>query len=199
MKWSRSLGELSGKRFGLLVVVKRAQQDGKRVFWECKCDCGKTVIKPARRLTTSNKGPNNCGCLKKGGSIPKVFEWTGEMEKSVANNADMIQPLALSSNIFDQHEACSLAMDSLMDAAKIRRKGSTDAEFRTLVRLLMRRKTVNLIRFQNAAKRNAVDGHIRLDLENEEGDPVIERIVDSKQLDPSQALSLSELFLGLGT
>ena len=58
--------DLSGKRFGKLTVIKRAEnsQDD-RVQWMCKCDCGKEVIIRSSSLI-SNK-TRSCGCLS--GSI----------------------------------------------------------------------------------------------------------------------------------
>lgn len=60
------LVDLTGKRFGRLIVIKR---DGTKVFpsgqkrplWLCKCDCGKEVHILARNLITGNT--TSCGCL----------------------------------------------------------------------------------------------------------------------------------------
>jgi hypothetical protein len=42
--------DLSGKRFGMLTVIKKAEVSGKRgnkklQMWECRCDCGRTVMR----------------------------------------------------------------------------------------------------------------------------------------------------------
>lgn len=32
--------DLTGKRFGKLVVIEKAEKKGKDYLWKCKCDCG---------------------------------------------------------------------------------------------------------------------------------------------------------------
>jgi hypothetical protein len=46
--------DLSGQKFGKLTVIKRVENKGKRVIWECKCDCGDTVIKDTSELKSIN-------------------------------------------------------------------------------------------------------------------------------------------------
>ena len=56
--------EITGKRFGLLVVVRESNnrtKDG-HVAWECKCDCGNTVVVSGKALR--NKNTQSCGCLR---------------------------------------------------------------------------------------------------------------------------------------
>ena len=57
--------DLTGKRFGRLVVVKEIGRTriGKQsaVNWLCKCDCGNYCEVPAGRLTSGNT--KSCGCL----------------------------------------------------------------------------------------------------------------------------------------
>ncbi len=60
---SRKRIDLTGKTFGYLQVVERAENSkSNRTQWKCKCKCGKEVI-----VSTSNlrKGhTKSCGCLK---------------------------------------------------------------------------------------------------------------------------------------
>ena len=58
--------DLTGRRFGKLVVIERAEDyvspNGKRaVSWICKCDCGctKTIIGNSLK----RHGTKSCGCL----------------------------------------------------------------------------------------------------------------------------------------
>lgn len=51
--------DFSGKRFGKLVVVRKAPKG--RSWWECKCDCGNEITLPAYRLFEYK----SCGCLEK--------------------------------------------------------------------------------------------------------------------------------------
>ena len=62
--------DLTGQRFGKLVVVKiadktkwRVLSGKKRVSWVCKCDCGSEIIRDTHILCYS--GLQSCGCLKK--------------------------------------------------------------------------------------------------------------------------------------
>jgi len=52
--------DLTGERFGSLVVVGPAEKDSKgRPCWNCKCDCGGERIHSAKRL---HSGAASCGC-----------------------------------------------------------------------------------------------------------------------------------------
>lgn len=55
--------DLTRQRFGLLTAIKDSgQRQGRVVIWECKCDCGKTVLYSGQTL---QKGRAlSCGCLK---------------------------------------------------------------------------------------------------------------------------------------
>lgn len=53
--------DLTGKKFGLLTVVKRAE-NVKGVQWVCKCDCGNTTI--VRPYDIKNGKSKSCGCLR---------------------------------------------------------------------------------------------------------------------------------------
>ena len=57
-----ALKDLTGQRFGRLVVVERAGSDERRhATWLCRCDCGKTNIVRGYNLSLGNT--NSCGCL----------------------------------------------------------------------------------------------------------------------------------------
>jgi len=53
--------DLTGKRFGKLVAVKKVGRKGSNNVWECICDCGKTTRTTANALKTRNT--RSCGCL----------------------------------------------------------------------------------------------------------------------------------------
>lgn len=57
------LVDLTGQRFGRLVVKALADKGRKNVSakWECICDCGNTLIVSASSLRTGNT--RSCGCL----------------------------------------------------------------------------------------------------------------------------------------
>lgn len=53
--------DLTGKRFGRLVVLNKQGHKGKDIAWKCKCDCGKeTIVSVTNLLNNSTK---SCGCL----------------------------------------------------------------------------------------------------------------------------------------
>ena len=57
--------DLTGKRFGMLTVVKRSHTDGKKWWWVCQCDCGNTCARVGTELGRSvySKRTPSCGCL----------------------------------------------------------------------------------------------------------------------------------------
>lgn len=56
------LKDLTGKRFGRLLVKERAENLGHNVRWLCVCDCGKETIVHSTSLKTGNT--TSCGCYK---------------------------------------------------------------------------------------------------------------------------------------
>lgn len=56
--------DITGMRFGKLVAVRyRYTNRLKQAVWECKCDCGKTHLAPAKDLRSGNT--KSCGCTRK--------------------------------------------------------------------------------------------------------------------------------------
>lgn len=55
---------LVGQRFNALLVVSMAGTKNNRVLWNCKCDCGNTVVVDTHSLMTNNT--KSCGCKKYG-------------------------------------------------------------------------------------------------------------------------------------
>lgn len=55
--------DLTGQRFGRLVVVERAGSDKhKHATWKCQCDCGEVRVLCSGNLR--NGLVNSCGCLR---------------------------------------------------------------------------------------------------------------------------------------
>lgn len=57
------LRDLTGQRFGRLVVLSRGPSDGHGAVWNCICDCGTAKLAKAQRLTQGNT--RSCGCLQR--------------------------------------------------------------------------------------------------------------------------------------
>ena len=86
--------DLTGKRFGMLVVEKRlSEKKGRSFQWQCKCDCGNTTIAFTNLLKSGRK--RSCGCLKfasknatHGFSKTRLYHiWQG-MKKRCYNKSD---------------------------------------------------------------------------------------------------------------
>ncbi len=68
--------DLTGQRFGRLVALKKLPpvKDGTNWRWECRCDCGNTVIVRRGNLTSGNT--TSCGCAK--GRKPSAKDIRGQ-------------------------------------------------------------------------------------------------------------------------
>jgi|SRR5262245_10781785 len=58
----QQLFDLTGQRYGRLVVIKRAQNQGRRTMWQCRCDCGQIAIIKRENLRSGNT--KSCGCWR---------------------------------------------------------------------------------------------------------------------------------------
>lgn len=57
------IDNLIGKKFGKLTVVSFAYAKNTKAYWNCKCECGGTIIAKGTFLKTGNIV--SCGCAKK--------------------------------------------------------------------------------------------------------------------------------------
>lgn len=55
--------DLTGKRFGLLTVIQRADTQKNGTYWLCKCECGNTTEVRRDHLETGNI--KSCGCMQR--------------------------------------------------------------------------------------------------------------------------------------
>ena len=55
--------DLTGRKFGRLTVISRAPNQGRRVMWQCVCDCGNEHTVNADNLARGRI--KSCGCLNK--------------------------------------------------------------------------------------------------------------------------------------
>ncbi|MBE0568931.1 MAG: hypothetical protein IH577_04575 [Deltaproteobacteria bacterium] len=53
--------DITGNRYGRLVVLGYAETKGKKSFWNTVCDCGKAIVASGNNLRTGNT--KSCGCL----------------------------------------------------------------------------------------------------------------------------------------
>lgn len=57
------LVDLTGKRFGKLIVLERSFTKNGRVYWKCQCDCGSTPVN-VEGASLKSGYTNSCGCIK---------------------------------------------------------------------------------------------------------------------------------------
>lgn len=53
---------LIGKRFGKLTVIKEVNGQSNQKMWECKCDCGNTIIRTSYVLSSGHTSSCGCAC-----------------------------------------------------------------------------------------------------------------------------------------
>jgi 5-methylcytosine-specific restriction endonuclease McrA len=58
--WRKS--DLTGRRFGMWMVVGSAPNDKGKVCWRCKCDCGTERVVRAETLKSTSR---DCGCVER--------------------------------------------------------------------------------------------------------------------------------------
>lgn len=54
---------LTGRRFGRLVVLAGLRNEKGALVWQCKCDCGNETYAKTGALNTGTK--KNCGCMSR--------------------------------------------------------------------------------------------------------------------------------------
>lgn len=59
--YSRKKLDLTGQRYGKLVVLGPAFNIGNRTAWHCRCDCGQEAVIKSNRLRSGHTA--SCGCL----------------------------------------------------------------------------------------------------------------------------------------
>ena len=70
------LKDITGRRFGRLVVKGRADGNG-RPAWQCQCDCEKQCVGVGEDLRRGKT--RSCGCLRAEASSKKASDLTGTM------------------------------------------------------------------------------------------------------------------------
>lgn len=56
-----SIKDLTGERFNQLLVIRRAENQGRRVMWVCRCDCGGEIVTRGHSIQTGHTV--SCGCV----------------------------------------------------------------------------------------------------------------------------------------
>lgn len=56
--------DLTGQKIGQLTILSRAENKGKKIYWNCQCSCGKIIERRGDGLKEDGKGNPSCGCLR---------------------------------------------------------------------------------------------------------------------------------------
>lgn len=72
---------LEGRTFGMLTVLKRAENRNNRVFWTCKCECGN--VKDIRASSLLSGLTHSCGCMQSYKYDQENNEYKNGYEKSL--------------------------------------------------------------------------------------------------------------------
>lgn len=70
--------DITGHRYGRLVVVERSASPLSGTRWLCRCDCGNTTVVRTKDIR-SGKGTKSCGCLARetARGLLQKHGWTG--------------------------------------------------------------------------------------------------------------------------
>lgn len=85
------LQDLTGSRFGRVVVVARAGSYSNGASyspeWLCRCDCGKELFRSSSNLRRATIGVQSCGCTRRHGKTrrghfpPEYRAWDGMIQR----------------------------------------------------------------------------------------------------------------------
>lgn len=72
--------DLTGRRFGMLTVISRADNRGTQVMWNCLCDCGSISIACGNNLRRGSTRSCGCQCKKHGKKGTRLYSIWGGMK-----------------------------------------------------------------------------------------------------------------------
>lgn len=74
VKQTRNRLDLTGRRFGKLVVIERNfdRDSSHGAYWNCKCDCGNYACVTSYYLTSGRA--KSCGCIGRGMAAKLILE-----------------------------------------------------------------------------------------------------------------------------
>lgn len=76
--------DLSGRKFGKLIVLYFSHRKGSNYYWNCRCECGNEKPVIAGKLRSGET--KSCGCLKRNNLIGKKFDRLTVVELSHYDN-----------------------------------------------------------------------------------------------------------------
>ena len=82
--------DLTGQKFGKLTIIRdsgKRQHDGKRIVWECKCDCGNKYYSTSDNLKFKKNPGCGCGRHKKSYNNKFIGEISGVYWSHILSHA----------------------------------------------------------------------------------------------------------------
>jgi len=74
------LKDLTGKRFGKWLVIRRTQTSRKHTIWECECECGnKKDVYSTHLIQGNSQGCSDCFYKKNSGANHKQWKGYGDL------------------------------------------------------------------------------------------------------------------------
>ena len=98
--------DLTGQRFGRLVVIREYGRKNGHVAWLCKCDCGNEVVINGAYLR--NGKSQSCGCLvvdlvTERNTLHGYWKSHGRLMTSIRNHIQFIRDATLSNHKYYKH------------------------------------------------------------------------------------------------
>ena len=98
--------DLTGQRFGRLLVIREAGRKNGHVAWLCKCDCGNEVVINGAYLR--NGKSQSCGCLvvylvTERNTLHGYWKSHGRLMTSIRNHIQFIRDATLSNHKYYKH------------------------------------------------------------------------------------------------
>ena len=98
--------DLTGQRFGRLLVIREAGRKNGHVAWLCKCDCGNEVVINGAYLR--NGKSQSCGCLvvdlvTERNTLHGYWKSHGRLMTSIRNHIQFIRNATLSNHKYYKH------------------------------------------------------------------------------------------------
>lgn len=90
----RNICDLSGQKFGRLLVVSFSGRRERCTLWLCKCDCGNTTIVSTSALKSGNT--KSCGCLHREYMIERNQKMAKHGAKTIDHERDRLYDIWIS-------------------------------------------------------------------------------------------------------
>lgn len=91
--------DMTGQKFGRLLVLEQLPAVKRRAMWLCRCDCGKEV--PVRAVSLRRGKTRSCGCLRRDEMRRKATTIDGKCGEKLHGVWNMMKQRCLNRNCKD--------------------------------------------------------------------------------------------------